>query len=237
MIAAARGEVGRVNELLAAGADVNAVVHKHLDRTTALMCAAERGNDEIVIALIAAGADIHIRGPEGLTALMWAVNSASHKSVKALIEAGANVNEKDASSETPLMQLVLNRRGNLVDERLNCFAELCSARADINATTLLGDTALHLAAASCDALLIKALVSAGANINEVQRWGLTPLMLAARQCRDLRPPYESYSRNRFDCVKVFLAAGADTKVKDHAGRDVRDHAAYHENILSLLGEP
>lgn len=65
MLAAFRGDIQAVRELLLAGADVNA---RDRDGDTALMFAAYRGHTEIVSLLLYYGANIYARARNGWTA-------------------------------------------------------------------------------------------------------------------------------------------------------------------------
>lgn len=59
-------------------------------------------NNEIVKALIQAGADVNATTHTGQTVLMIAVRENDINSVKLLIQAGADVNAKDVFGETAL---------------------------------------------------------------------------------------------------------------------------------------
>jgi ankyrin repeat protein len=65
MLAAFRGDISTVRELLLAGADVDA---RDKDGDTALMFAAYRGHAEIVSLLLDYGANIYARARNGWTA-------------------------------------------------------------------------------------------------------------------------------------------------------------------------
>ena len=67
--AAARGDLGRVIDLVARGANPNAA---DCDGWTPLLRAALVGSREIVTLLLDAGADVNLRGPDGSTALLKA---------------------------------------------------------------------------------------------------------------------------------------------------------------------
>lgn len=64
------GDAGKVEALLASGADANA---RDSEGVTALMLAANAGNLEMVKALLAAGADVSATDAAGWTALMKGV--------------------------------------------------------------------------------------------------------------------------------------------------------------------
>ena len=62
-----------------------------LDNTGALFRASNLGDLERLLALLAAGADVHARGYRGWTALHACVNYGHARCVQALLEAGANM--------------------------------------------------------------------------------------------------------------------------------------------------
>ena len=88
MMAIAAGDVARVDELLAAGA--NAGAHG-TDGTPAIVAAAEGGCSEIVASLIAAGCEVNTQAAGEPSALEVAVRSADPSMTRMLIDAGANV--------------------------------------------------------------------------------------------------------------------------------------------------
>jgi hypothetical protein len=70
--------------------------------TTALMYAAQRGQDRILKLLLSHRADINARSKTGRTALMDAVEEGQIKCVRALLEAGANVDLKEQEGQNAL---------------------------------------------------------------------------------------------------------------------------------------
>lgn len=86
--AAIGGDLGCIDSLIAAGAEINA---KDKYGQTALMLAAPRGHDEIVGRLIAAGADLDVTAKYGLSAVMLAVVNHQAAIAEALAKAGADL--------------------------------------------------------------------------------------------------------------------------------------------------
>src|SRR5689334_7780931 len=83
------GQAKAVQELIAAGADIN---EKDDTGMTPLMVAASQGHASIVQMLIKAGADVASLDKGGATALMRAASANRVDALNVLIAAGADVN-------------------------------------------------------------------------------------------------------------------------------------------------
>jgi uncharacterized protein len=94
--AVTRGDVETVQELLRAGADINA---RDRHGQTALMLAAHRGDRELVEILVEGGADLNVTAKYNLSALMLAV-TAGHVGVARLL-AGAGADLRVRGSGAP----------------------------------------------------------------------------------------------------------------------------------------
>jgi len=124
--AAAKGDVNLVRTLIENGTEVDSVDDSSL--RTALHCAVEKSNKEIVELLIAKGADVNAKDGGGNTCLHfigkkpipWYKTLLGRSSwegvVQSLINNGADVNVRDKEGRTPLWWA--EKRGNKV------FAEL-----------------------------------------------------------------------------------------------------------------
>lgn len=93
--AAGKGDIGKVRELLAQGADVNA---KQLQGWTPLHLAGS--NKEIIEFLISKGADVNAKDNADWTPLMWEAYKGSFNSAKLLIEKGADIDGAIARLES-----------------------------------------------------------------------------------------------------------------------------------------
>lgn len=125
-------------------------------RSTPLHMAAHRGQDEVVAALLAAGADVHAReGCSGTTALHWAAEGGRPRIVELLLEAGAELEARDDwHALTPLDWAVcVDHAPHLHLDRAGAAAVLEARGAAPSAFTavLRGDAALLRAARARDA--------------------------------------------------------------------------------------
>ena len=165
-MAAAAGDLESVRLLLEKGLDVNAA-----DKAgnTALLVAAGSDNPALVKLLLAKGANVNAAntfsgtvkfGPIALvhlTPLMLAVPHSSPPMVKMLLDAGANVNEKDVRGMTPLMLAVGSDTQDAEVVKL-----LLAAKADVNAHSNVGETALDWALKYNNPDVLETLRDAGA---------------------------------------------------------------------------
>jgi ankyrin repeat protein len=80
---------------------------------TALHCAVWRKRRELVVALLAAGADANVEKRfVGGTSLWWGACKTTAGILQLLIDSGGSVNEPDDFGETPLMVLVRHNNGD-----------------------------------------------------------------------------------------------------------------------------
>ena len=94
-----RGDLEQIQELIRRGADVNKLYRYSLRRTSKegwlLHLAIEECYEDIALALLAAGADVHAEDKGGWTPLRWACFMGCKKLVQALVDRGSRVNERD----------------------------------------------------------------------------------------------------------------------------------------------
>jgi ankyrin repeat protein len=159
MIAARKGDLAKVRELLARGANVNA---KARAGRTALTWALDDSvpSTDMIASLIAAGADANLVDGDGSRPLTVAVYRRSSRVVELLIAAGANVNARTSRRTTPLIDTVsavASGTGAIENVRV-----LLRAGADVNAKDSFGRTALSIARAAHDDETVAILLQAGA---------------------------------------------------------------------------
>jgi ankyrin repeat protein len=211
------GDVGRLEELLAGGADPNATGE---DGLILVQRAAWAGRADVARLLVSKGADLFRRDPFGLTPaaralvegrceiamilvpkepvpagqdgrtyLHRAAEGGCAEAVKELVARGAVVDATDAAGLTPLHVAALSGRSDVL-------VALLAKGASVAKTTPAGRTPLHLASLAGYAEAAKALLAKGAEPNAKDSRGSTPLHLAA-------------ASGNVETVSALLAAKAD----------------------------
>lgn len=131
-------------------------------RRTPLLCAAHKGKLKLVLALIAAGANIHAKEETTLKTSLHLAASSGHKDVvAALLAKGADVDAQDNLKQTPLHLAV-----NYGDRHI--VAALIKAGANVDAQDFCGRTPLELVvkALRTEKLpVLNALIEAGAHVD------------------------------------------------------------------------
>jgi ankyrin repeat protein len=228
-VAAQRGDVGEVRQLIARGAPING--RSAYDGEVPLTVAAADGHIEIVRILLERGAEVDIETPRG-TALALAAERNHPEVVRLLLDAGANAAALSPAyyDMTPLeiaallghvevVRVFLRREGGAETQRglgtalwmasQQGYSEvvtlLARAGADLNAQVApKGRSALMLAAQNGHTDTVAALLAAGADVNARNEYGGNALSSAAG--------------NRYpDIVRLLLEAGADPRAKTQSG--------------------
>ena len=148
LLAATKGDVNKIRELLAQGADVNS---KDFQGETPLLKAKDL---ETVEFLLAQGARVDDKNNYGFTALIRASDLGRTSVVQALLERGAKINSINKYGNTPLMSAAMNGHVEVV-------ATLLKLGADKAASNNLGKTALMFARERCRAEVVRRLEAAG----------------------------------------------------------------------------
>jgi ankyrin repeat protein len=99
--------------LLNAGADPN--LPSHGGGSTPLSCAVARPFPQSFQILLAHGANIHWKSPEGFTILHSAAGWGSPERVKSLLKSGLDIEVKDNMGETPLIYACTHNELDTVD--------------------------------------------------------------------------------------------------------------------------
>jgi hypothetical protein len=169
-----KGDIDRVRELLAKGANVN-TRDRHKDSwtyaQTPLHAAAHEGHTYVARLLLEHGADLNARDKYGFTPLFYAAGGGHIDIVSILLEHGADVNARDKTGNTPLHHVAL--LGKAVVTKL-----LLELGADVNARDEYGWTPLHSAALRGNADVARLLLEHGADPSIRDKEGKTPLDVA-----------------------------------------------------------
>jgi ankyrin repeat protein len=187
------------------------------DTGLALINAANKGDFEVVEALLDNGADINARDEQNQTALHQAASRGQTPIVKLLLERGADVNAKNLFGQTPLLAPVYSGS-------LDTVRALLAAGADVDARSVLSGQTPLLAVSSLQTKVVEALLKEGADVNaKGEAYHETALMLAA------------VTGNKAT-VRVLLEKGADVKAASTNGRTamLMAEALGHAEVVKLL---
>ncbi|HEX7151658.1 MAG TPA: ankyrin repeat domain-containing protein [Thermoanaerobaculia bacterium] len=166
MAAAGAGRTASLEQLLAAGANINA---KDKDGWTALMYAAVGGEWQTLEPLIAKKADLEATDKDGYTAFTMALVQGKGGIAERLIKAGANTTKPTAKGYTPLIIATTGR--DLKSVRL----VLEHTKADVNGRDDEGWTPLEMAAYYGDSQVAMDLLRHGADPSLKDKEGKTAL--------------------------------------------------------------
>jgi ankyrin repeat protein len=181
-----------------------AKVFKHVTQSTALMKAAQKGDDEKVSSLLNSGANPNVASPEG-TPLMMAVAGTNAKLILLLLQHGADPNfGTPAGGESAIMIAADKGETRIVKM-------LLAAGADVNYADSKGDAAVSLATYKGHLTTVKVLIKAGADVN-ISPGGESLLM-------------RTVSDNDLLLSQVLIAAGADVNFATPEGNTALKIAA------------
>lgn len=175
--AAKEGDSTFTQHLLIQGMNPNAT-DQHGE--TALSWAAHLGHTAVVKDLLAAGANVEVRGGIfGATPLSLAARGG-HRGIVALLAVHADVNAQDAFGATPLMLAVEKYEPVLKPDRriLAILDTLLQNGAAVDAQDHNGDTALMWAVRWKNPAAVKLLLQAGSSISLRNHAGWTALEMA-----------------------------------------------------------
>ena len=187
------------------------------DTGLALINAANKGDSEVVEALLDSGADINARDEQNQTALHQAASRGHTPIVKLLLERGADVNAKNLFGQTPLLGPVY--RGSL-----DIVGALLGAGADVDARSELSGQTPLLTVSTLRTEVVEALLEESADVNaKGEAYHETALMLAA-------------ITGNTATVKTLLNKGADVKAASTNGRTAMllAESLGHAEVVKLL---
>ncbi len=209
--AAERGDLLHARELLAAGADPDALDGARPGLCRPLLGAAFIGELSLVRMLLAAGARPDRPNVQGRTPLHHAADQGHAEVAALLVAAGAPLEAEDLFGQTALHLASWQ-------DHADALRVLLQAGANPDARDATGCTPLHLTASEPLPELLRALLEAGASVDAQDQAGCTPLMHAAAEgCAS--------------CVEVLLEAGARSELMDEEGRVAADFAFANGHLL------
>lgn len=132
---ALHGDNSLIEQIILGNGDVN---ERYKNGDTALIRAADNGNERQLVSLLNLGADLYARNEDGNTALLSLASSGSIELFQLLLEKGADINDKDNKDNTVLMKAA--EAGNLI-----VVEELLKKKIDTTLKNQDGKTALMLA--------------------------------------------------------------------------------------------
>jgi uncharacterized protein len=213
--AAYRDDLAKADQLIRAGANVNAA---NDIGATPLWAASLNGSVAMVARLLQAGANPNVPLMSGETALMAASRAGKPVVVEQLLKKGANPNTHGARGQTALMWAVGQKHAEVVSVLLRGGADV-HARSEAREQMMAvpphglpeynrmipqgGDTALMFAARVGDLASARLLVDSGANVSDQDAWGVSATTLAA-------------FAGHGDIARLLLEKGADPNA-DKAG--------------------
>ena len=164
--------------LLGTSADIN--LKEHIEGKTPLHCALLSKNDLLVDALLDNNppADVNVQDYRGRTALHMAAENGQHELVKKLMRYGADALVKSADGWTPL-----HFGAGSIRHSADTVRALLDNVTDVNVTTNLGKTALHLAAEAGNIEVVRHLLNlrtGAVNVAKRDVHGNSALVCAAK---------------------------------------------------------
>jgi ankyrin repeat protein len=230
---AQNAEIART--LVEAGADINYVDGEGY---SLLKHAAEIGNEELVRALLAMGADTDAeQACYTTTPLYVAVAQDDLEIAKLLLNAGANPNAQNADGWHPMqhaqsieMAQLLLAHGADLNLRDDGDADALQDQHDPEVAAFLIESGAQVnpshaspplwrAADKSDLPMMRLLIDKGANVNGATSWGKTALM-------------ETAEHSFVEGMKLLLEAGASTEQADEDGRTALFYAAAPEGFTA-----
>ena len=189
--AAEAGDLRDIEELLKAGANVNAVIHGD---GTPLLGAARKGQLAVVSLLLGRGADPNIPARGDGTALIVAAAAGHANIVTLLLERGADMNLGVPGDGNPLIMAAGEGRAEMVSLLLDRGARIEEVVAG-------DENALCKASEQGHLNVVRLLVSRGANVN-IRLW----VENGRGQAGEWRSPLIMARRGRHQAVVDFLIA-------------------------------
>lgn len=214
MRAAKNGDMEKLEELIAAGANVNATVYGSRPLHFAVLPYKEpQQRTESVRLLLEAGAEVDGLDSRGATPLMSAVYYRNREAIAVLIDAGANVAYQDPHGNTPLSYAEeLSQKYNDPRDASGLskqYEEVARLLREAGAAND-GLTPLMRAAASGNLEQVRALIAEDASA------------VRARGRGHMTALHEASAAGHLEIVKALIAAGADPNALSAKGPSIVD---------------
>ena len=233
------GDLQPVQELIRSGERVNHRLSVGTD--SLLMVSISRSYNDVALALLDAGADVHEKDARGRTALHLACKLGSEEVVQALIDRGSRVDERDAFGATSIMcardktAMLLLRAGASCEElpkerRVPLFRHACAVGDLINVRTLLKngctigtlskveqETLLYYACREGDSLVTGTLLNSGCSVSTLAREAQERLLCCACEKGDV------------EVVEALIDAGCNVNCSGYGGDTPLMNAAREGN--------
>ena len=229
--------------LLDLNADVN--IAEKSQKRTSVHLAAIWGDGECFRRILENKADINSKDISGNTPLHFAIKNNNVECLRLLIESkaelqGAKINSLHfmaAGSGNLVISQMLLDNGVEIDEKSFLYSVeignfklvkfFLSHNADINSRNEFWETGLHLAAQGGHFEIVKLLIENNANVAALNQLNKTPLHY-------LTSPSDSFEiENLVQCCELLLAAGVDSRIRDHNSSTPIQLAAHH-GLLELV---
>ena len=195
-----------VDLLLARGAPIDA---RNLAGATALYFAAEGGHVLVAQRLMERGANVKLTGRSGISPVAAAAYAGSDAIVEALIAHGADERGPDDTGKPPIVYAAARAQLDIVKRLLARNIDI-NARYAHDLTLLMWASGADENVAETEAIkVVTYLLDAGAHIDDRDARGRTALMIAAEG-------------GRAEVATLLLARGADSSLKDNAGKRAAD---------------
>jgi ankyrin repeat protein len=202
--------------LLRHGADVNTPCPQYGNRTYLQNIASYSGDKELLALVLAAGANVNAKSPDGLPPLCNAVDEGRTEIVAALLAHGADPNPRYKHGETPLFHAVGGQYPEIIKLLLDHHA-------DMDAEDFHHDTPFGLALSLHNGAAIALMLKHGAKPDAIDRSFTNGTAL-----------FWAVVNGDRDTAALFLSYGADPNRKDQGGSPLLDYAAGKEMVKLLL---